>query len=84
MLQTSVDIYKKTGFKPYILNIGGGLPVPHYIDIAASQYMPSNIYMMLKGDLTIEHIAKSICGELKPGTRGQVHCPSYFCFPKGQ
>ncbi len=65
MLQISVDIYKTTGFKPRILNIGGGLPVPHYIDVAASQYMPPNIYLMLKGDLTIEQIAKSICLQLK-------------------
>lgn len=64
MLQMTVTIYKSTGFRPELLNIGGGLPVPHYIDPTASQYMPRNIYAMLKSELSIEQIAKEICGEL--------------------
>ena len=66
MLKTAVDIYKTIGYKPEILNIGGGLPVPHYIDVTATQYMPKNIFYMLKGDLTAEDIAKAVCAELKP------------------
>lgn len=65
MLRTSVDIYKKIGYKPQVLNIGGGLPVPHYIDVTATQYMPQNIFMMLKGELTIDQIAESVCSEMK-------------------
>lgn len=47
-----------------MLNIGGGLPVPHYIDHTAKQYMPGNIYAMLKSELPIETIAKELCAEL--------------------
>lgn len=82
MLQTAVTIYKTTGFQPELLNIGGGLPVPHYIDPTASQYMPRNIYAMLKSELTIERIAKELCQEM---TEEQVRvwagpeCASLFC-----
>lgn len=66
MLKTAVTIYKAIGYKPDILNIGGGLPVPHYIDVTATQYMPKNIFYMLKGDLTAEDIGRAVCAELKP------------------
>lgn len=66
MLKTALNVYKETGYKPEILNIGGGLPVPHHIDVTATQYMPKNIFFMLKGDLTVEEIAKAVTAELKP------------------
>jgi diaminopimelate decarboxylase len=65
MLKLAVSIHKKAGYKPEMLNIGGGLPVPHYIDHTAKQYMPGNIYAMLTSELPIESIAKDICAELK-------------------
>lgn len=64
MLHMAVAIHEKTGYKSEVLNIGGGLPVPHYIDYTAKQYMPGNIYAMLKSELSIEVIAKELCAEL--------------------
>lgn len=65
MLKTAVEVYQDTGYKPEVLNIGGGLPVPHHIDVTATQYMPKNIFYMLKGDLSIEEIAKAVTAEMK-------------------
>ncbi len=64
MLEMAVGLYYRTGYRPELLNIGGGLPVPHYIDHTAVQYMPRNIYAMLKSELPIERIAEEICAEL--------------------
>jgi diaminopimelate decarboxylase len=66
MLKTAVAMYKYTKYKPIILNVGGGLPVPHHIEIAASQYMPPNIYAMYRGELTCDWIAEEVLKELKP------------------
>lgn len=66
LLETAIRIYKKTGYQPAILDIGGGLPVPHYIDPAARQYMPENIYQMLRGALSVEQIAHAVTDEMKP------------------
>jgi len=66
MLKTAIKVYNATGFKPETLNIGGGLPVPHHIDVTASQYMPKNIFFMLRGDLSTDEIAKAVTAELKP------------------
>lgn len=65
LLKLAVDIHRKTGYQPELLNIGGGLPVPHFIDHTAKQYMPGNIYAMLNSELSIEAIAREICSELK-------------------
>lgn len=64
MLKVAVDIYRETGYRPDLLNIGGGLPVPHYVDYTAKQYMPGNIYAMLKSEIPIEKIARELCAEL--------------------
>ncbi len=64
MLGLAVNIHRHTGYQPELMNIGGGLPVPHYIDHTAKQYMPGNIYAMLKSELAIETIAKELCVEL--------------------
>lgn len=71
MLAMTLDIYIKTGYRPELLNIGGGLPVPHYIDNTAIQYMPRNIFAMLKSQLPIEMIAKDVCAELSEEKVGQ-------------
>lgn len=81
MLKVSIQIYEKTGYKPEILNIGGGLPVPHLIEMSASQYMPENIFSMLRGDLSIKEIAEAVTGELKP-EKIELWAPDYkdfFC-----
>jgi diaminopimelate decarboxylase len=65
LLKLAVSIHEKTEYKPELLNIGGGLPVPHYIDHTARQYMPGNIYAMLNSELSIDDIAKNICAEMK-------------------
>lgn len=65
MLETALRIYQATGRKMEILNIGGGLPVPYLKEIAPSQYMPENIYLMLRGRLTVKEIAAAIAEELK-------------------
>lgn len=64
MLEMAVKLYQKTGYRPALLNVGGGLPVPHYIDHTAVQYMPRNIYAMLRSKLSIEKIAEEVCAEL--------------------
>jgi diaminopimelate decarboxylase len=66
MLATAVEIHQTTGCQMQMLNIGGGLPVPHRIELAASQYMDSNIYQMLRGTLTTAEIAKAIAMEMQP------------------
>ncbi|NTV78267.1 MAG: hypothetical protein HGA25_03760, partial [Clostridiales bacterium] len=65
LLETCIDIYKKTGYQPRILDIGGGLPVPHYMETWDGTNMPDNIYRMLQGSLTIEEIAKAVTREMK-------------------
>ena len=64
LLDFCLKMQKETGFVPEILDIGGGLPVPYYIEAPASQYMDANLYQMLRGVLTTEEIAKAITEEL--------------------
>lgn len=65
MLKTAVDMYEKTSYKPSILNIGGGLPVPHHLETSASQYMTPNIYAMYRSRLTCDDIAEAVLAELR-------------------
>ena len=64
LLDFCVKMKNQTGYMPSILDIGGGLPVPYYIDRTASQYMAPNLYQMLRGVLKIEEIAKAIIDEM--------------------
>lgn len=64
MLGFCQDIYKETGYMPQILDIGGGLPIPYFIDPTASQYIPANLYLMLRGTLSTDDIAAAICKKL--------------------
>ncbi|MCG8485641.1 MAG: diaminopimelate decarboxylase [Clostridia bacterium] len=79
MLKMTIEVYQKTGYKPEMLNIGGGLPVPHLIDITASQYMPENIYAMLRGDLSIQQIAEAVTDEMKPA-KVEIWAPEFKDF----
>lgn len=65
LLETCIHVYEKTDYKVEILDIGGGLPVPHYIDVTARQYMPDNLYQMLRGTLSIDTIAQAVTNEMK-------------------
>ena len=65
LLKTCIQIFEKTGYKTEILDIGGGLPVPHYLEATARQYMPDNLYQMLCGTLTIDSIAQAVAREMK-------------------
>ena len=64
LLEFAANIYKEMQFLPEIIDIGGGLPIPYFIDATASQYMPSSIYQMLRGVLTTDEIAEAVAGKL--------------------
>lgn len=60
LLKLCLDMKEKTGYLPEILDIGGGLPIPYYIEPTASQYMNPNYYQMLRGTLTTKEIAQAV------------------------
>ncbi len=64
LLDFSKDMERKLDYRPEILDIGGGLPIPYFIDSTASQYMAPNLYLMLRGVLTTEEIAKAVVDKL--------------------
>ena len=68
MLKMCIQMYEKTGFRPEILDIGGGLPIAYHIDPMASQYMPPNLYGMYSSDLKTECIAEAIGQEFMTDT----------------
>jgi len=65
LLRFAEKMEEKTGLHPEIIDIGGGLPIPYFIDAPASQYMPGNLYQMLRGNVTTESIAAVITDTLK-------------------
>lgn len=66
LIEVAIEMHRKTGYTPKVLNIGGGLPVPHYIEDSECPDMPENIYKMLKGDLPIDTIAREVCEVFEP------------------
>lgn len=83
MLREAIYIYEATGYKAKTLNIGGGLPVPHFIDIEARQYMPYNIYHMFRGVLSTKDIAEKITAELRPESIAKLAGDKYSDFFEG-
>lgn len=74
MLDFCTTMKDRTGYMPEILDIGGGLPIPYFIDVSASQYIPHNLYEMLRGNLSTSEIAEAVAGTLHDHRGGFGRC----------